>query len=154
MKPFVRYLAALLLGVLIGYLVPIATNALGSTAHVAVANKLVVRETDKDVQYTLASRCVYSGTPAYGAFSVGWTVGKAYPCTLWVFSRSSGDVSCVIKIFGPSDDGLTYEVQVSRVSSYAVNIYYDGVLKLQFPALGAFPEGQAFTGFGRFTVTA
>ena len=61
-----------------------------------------------------------------------FTVSKTYACSTWVWQRY-GDTEFVMQIWGPGNDGKTYDVAFGRVSGgNAHKLTYKGVTKLNF----------------------
>jgi hypothetical protein len=68
-----------------------------------------------------------------------------YKYSFWVF-KSGNDVNAVMWIWGPGDDGKTYNVEVARLAGNELEITYPGGKKT-FPA-------NSDEGYLAFTVTA
>jgi len=100
----------LLLGLIMGvFLSPMAQSFLAPASHRAIVDKMTITTgTSK-----LTSAYLSSGTSTWTlSIAENFLHGGTYQYTLWVYSYQ-GDPEVAVCVWGPGEDGKTYEVELT-----------------------------------------
>lgn len=95
--------------------------------------EIIVGETE---QVALEPYCVKCSLMEWGAYRplTLFETGNQYYQSTWIWSRPGGDTDAALTIWGPGNDGLTYEIEASRFIGYVpITILYQGEVIRSMP---------------------
>jgi len=122
--------------------------------HSQIINDLDVVEVGTSETFSLSSLCVDSGSRVFGE---NWPLsifetGETYTQSTWIWQRE-GDTEACLTVWGPGDDGKTYDLELSRlVGALEIRVYYEGVLQRSMPKVTMVDAYDVMPGYVWFNV--
>lgn len=123
-----------------------------ASGHQPIIDQLKVEEPSYSGKF-LTVKCVATDNVEYGkGLMYSFTQGKTYPHSTWIFTRE-GDVELVVSIWGPGDDGVTFNIEVARLTCLEVDVYFKGSPLTSFNSITNPTKGQGYVGYVIVSVT-